>query len=143
MSNSIGLLIMTHGDFGKEAIKSAELIVGKQDNYETLSVFVVDEIDNLKTELLNKISGLNTSEGLVIFTDIVGGTPYNLASYLLEQENTMVVTALNMSMLISFLIARTGKFKNMESILRESYEQGFNIRTKLEIEGEDEDGYSL
>lgn len=73
MSDKVALLLMSHGDFAKEIIKSAELIIGKQDNYETLGVHLDDQIDDLREQMFEKVETLDTSAGLVVFTDIVGG----------------------------------------------------------------------
>ena len=77
MSQNFAILLMSHGDFAKSAIKSAELIVGEQTNYDTLSVFVAEQLDNLKQEMFEKIAQLDTSKGLLVLTDIIGGTPMN------------------------------------------------------------------
>ncbi|OOF48064.1 hypothetical protein BKK52_06870 [Rodentibacter trehalosifermentans] len=87
MSKEIALVLMSHGNFAKAAIESAELIVGKQTNFETLSIFTVDNVSHLKQELQEKIASLDTQSGLIFLTDILGGTPMNLASHLLTKEN--------------------------------------------------------
>ncbi|KAF1304529.1 PTS sugar transporter subunit IIA [Enterococcus saccharolyticus] len=143
MGNTIGVLIMTHGDFGKAAIESAELIVGKQDNYDTMSVFVVDQVDDLKQEMLDKADKLDTSKGLLVLTDIVGGTPINLASYLLERENTIVASGVNLPVLLEVLMSRTGTIEELAEVVQAAYNQGLTIRTNEDLEGDEEDEYSL
>lgn len=143
MSENIGIIVMTHGDFGKAAMESAQLIVGKQDNYETVSVFVVDDVGNLKQELLDKVEGLDTSKGLIIFTDIVGGTPTNLASELLIREDTLVVAGVNLPILLEILTNRSKDIYTLKEIIRNAYEQSLDIRTNEDLEGEDDDEYSL
>lgn len=54
MGNKAALLLMSHGDFATEIIKSAELIIGKQDNYATLGVHIDDQIDDLKEQMFKK-----------------------------------------------------------------------------------------
>ncbi len=143
MSDTIGLLIMTHGDFGKAAIESAQLIVGKQENYETVSVFVVDQVDELKQEMFAKADKLDTEKGLLILTDIVGGTPINLASYLLERENTLIASGVNLPVLLEVLMNRSGDLQRLEETIRTAYSQGLSIRTNKDLEGDEEDEYSL
>ncbi|GGC90147.1 PTS sugar transporter subunit IIA [Enterococcus wangshanyuanii] len=140
MGSSIGVLIMSHGDFGKAAIESAELIVGKQKNYETLSVFVVDQVDDLKQEMLGKAASLDTQKGLVILTDIIGGTPANLAAYLLAQENTMLVSGINLPILLEVLMNREKTMDELKDIIMNAYAQGVTIKTNKDLEkDEDED----
>lgn len=143
MADSIALLVMTHGDLGKAAVASAELIVGKQENVDTVSVFVVDQVDDLKQEMFNKVEKLDTSKGLVILTDIVGGTPTNLASYLLQDENTVLASGINLPMLLEVLMNRGGSIQSIAGVLADAYQHGLVIRTDKDIKGVEEDEYSL
>lgn len=144
MTDSIALLLITHGNLGKAAIESAELIVGKQENFDTISIFAVDEVNNLKQDMLNKVSRLDTGKGLIVLTDIIGGTPTNLASYLLEDEHTVLVSGLNLPILIEILMNRNENIKSIIENIKEAYHEGFTIRTNEDIKkGGDEDEYSL
>ncbi|WP_155963017.1 PTS sugar transporter subunit IIA [Streptococcus ruminantium] len=144
MSDSIALLLMSHGNFAKAAIDSAELIVGKQTNFETLGVYTVDDVEVLREEMLQKISSLDTTKGLVVLTDIIGGTPINLASQLLSQEKVVVVSGLNLPMLLEVLMNRGQQIESLSAVLKTAYDQGFSVRTKQDlIEEGEEDDYSL
>lgn len=144
MTDSIALLLITHGNLGKAAIESAELIVGKQENFDTISIFAVDEVNNLKQDMLNKVSRLDTGKGLIVLTDIIGGTPTNLASYLLEDEHTVLVSGLNLPILIEILMNRNENIKSIIENIKEAYHEGFTIRTNEDIKkGGDEDENSL
>ncbi|MFA9414561.1 MULTISPECIES: PTS sugar transporter subunit IIA [unclassified Streptococcus] len=144
MSDGIALLLMSHGNFAKAAIDSAELIVGKQTNFETLEVYTVDDVEVLKEEMLQKISSLDTTKGLVVLTDIIGGTPINLASQLLSQEKVVVVSGLNLPMLLEVLMNRGQQIESLAAVLKTAYDQGFSVRTKQDlIEEGEEDDYSL
>lgn len=139
MADGFGILVMTHGDFGKAAIESAQLIVGKQENYETISVFVVDNLDDLKLEVEEKVANLDTSKGLVILTDIVGGTPINLASNLLTRENTIIASGVNLPLLLEVLMNRGKEVSELEEVIQTAYAQGLSIRTNKDLEGDDDD----
>lgn len=139
MDNGFAILLMSHGDFAKEAMKSAELVFGRQENYATVSVVLADQIDLLKQEMLDKIDQLDTSNGLLVFTDIVGGTPMNLAGNLLGRENTVVCSGLNLPMLIEALVNRQNQVMNLPDILKHAYSMGMVIRTELAPEKEDDD----
>ncbi|MCO8292037.1 MAG: PTS sugar transporter subunit IIA [Tetragenococcus koreensis] len=143
MSENVGIIVMTHGDFGKAAMESAQLIVGQQDNYDTVSVFVVDDVEQLKQELFDKVNQLDTSNGLILFTDIVGGTPTNLASELLTREDALVVAGVNLPVLLEVFTNRTKDIQSLKEIITSAYNQGLSIRTNEDIEGEDDDEYSL
>ncbi|GEN87101.1 PTS sugar transporter subunit IIA [Oceanobacillus sp. FSL W8-0428] len=139
MADGFGILVMTHGDFGKAAIESAQLIVGEQENYETISVFVVDNLDDLKQEMEDKVASLDTSKGLLILTDIVGGTPINLASNLLTRENTMIASGVNLPLLLEVLMNRGKEISELEEVIQTAYAQGLSIRTNKDLEGDDDD----
>lgn len=138
MTDGVALLLMSHGDFAREAMKSAEMVFGKQENYETLSVFLVDQVDALKKEMFEKVDKLDTSKGLLVFTDIVGGTPMNLAGNLLGRENTMICSGLNLPMLIEALVNREKTVQELKTVLETAYGMGMTIRTEIEEDDEDD-----
>ncbi len=138
MSDEIAILLMSHGDFAKEAMKSAEMVFGKQDNYETMSVFLVDQVDALRQEMLEKVEKLDTSKGLLVFTDIVGGTPMNLAGSLLGRENTIVCSGLNLPVLIEALMNRNKTVQELKTVIEAAYQMGMTIRTEILEEEEDD-----
>lgn len=140
MDKEIAVLLMSHGNFAKSAIESAELIIGKQENYETLSVFVVDHVNSLKEEMLEKVERLDTSKGLIVFTDIVGGTPMNLAGNLIERENTIICSGLNLPILLEILLNRSKSIDELKEDLKNKDNYGIIIRTNDDLEKEvDED----
>ncbi len=140
MDKEIAVLLMSHGDFAKSAIESAELIIGKQENYETLSVFLVDHVNSLKEEMLEKVERLDTSKGLIVFTDIVGGTPMNLAGNLIERENTIICSGLNLPILLQVLLNRSKSIEELKKELKNEESYGIIIRTNDDLGKEvDED----
>ena len=66
MDKKVALLLMSHGDFAAELMRSLEFVVGKQDNYETLGVHLDDQIDDLQRQMYTKIDSLDTEKGLVV-----------------------------------------------------------------------------
>lgn len=143
MNEKAALLLMSHGDFAKELIKSAELILGKQDNFETLGVHLDDQIDDLKAMMFTKINTLNTENGLIVFTDIIGGSPMNLAGYLLERDNILICSGMNLPILLECLLNRDKPMDELENKIRAAYMDGLTIRRRLEMNEEDEDDLLL
>ncbi|BDR55893.1 PTS sugar transporter subunit IIA [Xylocopilactobacillus apis] len=140
----IAILLMSHGNFAKSAIESAELIVGKQNNYEVLSVFLVDQVDTLKEKMYQKINKLDTGNGLLVLTDIIGGTPNNLAGNLINRSDTVICSGLNMPMLLEILTNRNQELSYIEELIKSSYQAGLFIRnTNLIEEYEEGDDDSL
>lgn len=129
MKNNVAVMLMSHGNFAKSAIESAELIIGKQENYDTLSIFTTDQIEHLKQEMTDKINNLNTLNGLVILTDIIGGTPINLAGNLMTKENIIICSGLNLPMLLEIFMNREKNIDELKTIIEEAYKDGMIIRT--------------
>ena len=139
MSSEMAVLLMSHGNFAKAAIESAELIVGKQENVDTVGVFAIDNVDQLKQDVLAKIEKLDTSRGLIILTDIVGGTPTNLASALLTKDNMLVCSGLNLPLLLEVLMNRDGNLQELRESLPLAYQNGLTIRTQQDLLTQEEE----
>ena len=138
--DSIGLLLMSHGDFAKAALESVQLIVGEQENVETMSVFVVDQVENLRQEMIDKVNKLDTSKGLLVFT---GGTPTNLASSLLVNDNVIICSGLNLPVLLEVLMDRNRSLDEIKETIQNAHTTGLTIRSKEDIEMEDDEDDSL
>lgn len=102
----INILVVTHGNFGNELIKSAEMIAGKQENIEALGLFVEDDFDMFKSKMKNKIKELENEEGVLVLTDMFGGTPSNASFANLNNLDFECVTGLNLPMMLEVLINR-------------------------------------
>lgn len=102
------VLIITHGVFGKELLKSVEMIMGEQEDVNALGLSLGESVDELRS-IADKNIVENQSAGMdtVILVDILGGSPSNIALYLLKKYNDIkLMTGVNMAMLIEFLQSR-------------------------------------
>ena len=106
----IGLLIVTHCDLGKEFINAAEFIVGRLEAAEVVSITQTSDSEEIRKEIEEKISILNKGDGIIILTDMFGGTPSNLSLSFLQDEMIEVLTGVNLPMVISIAQNRS----NME-----------------------------
>lgn len=140
MSQKVALLVASHGEYAKYALKSAEMIAGNQENCGVLSVAMDFTLDDAIQEMENQIAKLDCSNGVVILVDILGGTPCNVSGCLvLTRENVLVLSGLNLPMLLDLLTNRERSLTEIAESLEESYYAGFNNVTKLFEEGEDKD----
>lgn len=96
----IGVLITTHGNLGVELIKAAELIKGTMEGVQHLSMDQTKGVDDLKKEIAGAIKKLDHGQGVLILTDLFGGTPSNIALSFLKQGKVEVVTGVNLPMLL-------------------------------------------
>jgi PTS system mannose-specific IIA component len=97
----IGLLIISHCDVGKEFLNAAELIVGSLESADAISVTQLTESKEMLTEISRKIKALDRGQGVLILTDMFGGTPSNLSLSFLKEEMVEVLTGVNLPMVIA------------------------------------------
>ena len=96
----IGVLITTHGNLGSELIKAAELIKGKLEGVLHVSVDQNKGMEEIKKEISSSIKKLDRGQGVLILTDLFGGTPSNISLSFLKEGKLEVVTGVNLPMLL-------------------------------------------
>ncbi len=96
----IGILVTTHGNVGKELIKAVEMIKGTPKGVLHLSMDQTKGLEELKKEIAAAIKKLDQGQGVLILTDLFGGTPSNIALSLLKPGKVEVVTGVNLPMLL-------------------------------------------
>jgi PTS system mannose-specific IIA component len=105
----IGIVLVSHGHLAQEFAKTLEHIVGPQEKMATISLFPNDDIEAKRKEILAAVHTVEDGQGVVILTDMFGGTPSNLAHSLLEGRNVEIVAGMNLPLLIKLVSARKGK----------------------------------
>ena len=96
----IGVLITTHGNLGNELIKAAELIKGPLNNILHVSIDQTKDVEELKKEIGNAIKKLDKGRGVLILTDLFGGTPSNISLSFMKEGKVEVLTGVNLPMLL-------------------------------------------
>jgi PTS system mannose-specific IIA component len=96
----IGVLITTHGNLGKELIKAAELIRGSLKGIIHISVDQIKGVEDLKKEISRAIKKLDQGKGVLILTDLFGGTPSNISLSFIKEGKVEVITGVNLPMLL-------------------------------------------
>ncbi|WP_239256211.1 mannose/fructose/sorbose PTS transporter subunit IIA [Listeria ilorinensis] len=103
----VGIIIGTHGEAARELLKSAEMIIGAQENVAYITFVPGENTDTLITKFNEKLEEINTAEGVIFMVDLFGGSPYNAASQIaLPADNMDVVTGVNIPMLLETLSMR-------------------------------------
>ncbi|NLV75633.1 MAG: PTS sugar transporter subunit IIA [Tissierellia bacterium] len=129
----IGILIVTHGNFGLELLKSAELIIGKQENVETLSLNHGDDVEELYNNVKKSIKKLDKGEGVLVFTDLFGGSPSTATAINMKDLQFESISGVNLPMLIEALDSRNNY--NLEDLVDKVIQIGIdgikNIRNEL------------
>jgi len=96
----IGVLVVTHGNLGNELIKVAELIKGPQQGILSISVDASRGLDDLRKEITASIRKVDSGSGVLVLTDLFGGTPSNVSLAFLKEGKVEVVTGVNLPMLL-------------------------------------------
>ncbi len=96
----IGIVIVTHGELGTELLRTAQEIVGKLAGVEAVSVHASEQIDKARKKIEAALQRVNDGSGVLILTDLFGGTPSNLVLSYLETGRLEVVTGANLPMLM-------------------------------------------
>ncbi len=96
----IGALIITHGNFGNELIKAAELIKGPIGDILHVCVEQTKNVEDLKKEISNAIKKLDKGKGVLILTDLFGGTPSNISLSFIKEGKVEVLTGVNLPMVL-------------------------------------------
>jgi PTS system mannose-specific IIA component len=103
----IGIVIVTHGGLAREFRAALEHVVGPQRQFETLAIGPDDDMELRRRELIGAIREVNTGDGVVVLTDMFGGTPSNLAISVMEEANVDVIAGTNLPMLVKLTTVRT------------------------------------
>jgi PTS system mannose-specific IIA component len=96
----IGVLITTHGNLGSELIKAAELIRGSLKGIVHVAIDQTKGVEDLKKEISMAIKKLDQGRGVLILTDLFGGTPSNISLSFLKEGKVEVITGVNLPMLL-------------------------------------------
>jgi PTS system mannose-specific IIA component len=127
----IGLVLVCHEDMGAELVKAAEMIVGKIDSVATVSVKQESAPEVLRDELAAAIKKVDRKKGVMLFTDMFGGTPSNIALAFLG-EAIEVVTGVNLSMLIKFANHRDEKnLPELARLVQEAAQKSVVIASQM------------
>jgi len=102
----IGLVLVTHGRLALEFIDALEHIVGPQSNIAAVCIGPDDDPKERRKEIIDRVKAADEGEGVVLLTDMFGGTPSNLAMSVLDQGRVEVIAGLNLPMLIKFASIR-------------------------------------
>ncbi|WP_265529931.1 PTS sugar transporter subunit IIA [Sphingomicrobium marinum] len=102
----IGLVLVTHGQLATEFITAMEHVVGPQDAIEGVCIGPDDDMEARRADIATAIKAVDKGEGVIILTDLFGGTPSNLAISLMEGDDIEVIAGINLPMLIRLEGAR-------------------------------------
>jgi PTS system mannose-specific IIA component len=128
----IGLLIVTHSDLGRELLNAAEFIVGGLDAADAVSITQTANSEQIREMIEKKVSVLDTGEGVLILTDMFGGTPSNISLSFLKKEVVEVLTGVNLPMVIAIAQNRADMGLNkLAEMAQEAGKTSISLASKL------------
>lgn len=103
----IGLVVVTHGRLAEEFVSAAEHVVGHQDAMQAVCIGPDDDMDMRRREIIEAVKSCEDGSGVIILTDMFGGTPSNLAISVMGAGKIEVIAGVNLPMLIKLAEVRT------------------------------------
>ena len=103
----IGLVLVTHGQLAEEFRRALEHVVGPQQNLATVCIGGDDDMEQRRADIVDAVSGVDTGSGVIMLTDMFGGTPSNLAISVMKPGQAEVIAGVNLPMLIKLSSVRT------------------------------------
>ena len=120
----IGVVVVTHGQLATELLNAAETIVGDLPQFTAVSIGWHEDTTDAREEIAQAIGRVQQGQGVIIVTDMFGGTPSNLAMTFLGQDDVEVLTGANLPMLIK--LAGLNEEASLLDVAREMREHGRN-----------------
>ena len=96
----IGLVLVTHGRLAEEFVVAMEHVVGKQERIATICIGPEDDMETRRADIATAIAAVDAGRGVIVLTDLFGGTPSNLAISLMQAGTVEVIAGINLPMLI-------------------------------------------
>ncbi|MFQ6069037.1 MAG: PTS sugar transporter subunit IIA [Candidatus Aminicenantales bacterium] len=118
----IGGLIVSHGKLAEELLNALTIILGEAPNIEAISIGWYDDVEDSKKKINQSLKRLDQKNGVVIFTDMFGGTPSNLSFSFLKDNRVEIITGVNLPMLIKFVSLQ--RSNNLKEVAHRVVEQG-------------------
>jgi PTS system mannose-specific IIA component len=128
----IGMVLVTHGRLAVEFIAALEHVVGPQAGVAAVCIGPDDDMEQRRREILDSVAKVNDGAGVVLLTDMFGGTPSNLAISVLDKANVEVIAGINLPMLIK--LARVRDSENLQAAVTAAQEAGrkyINVASQL------------
>jgi len=118
----IGGIIVSHGKLAEELLNALNIILGEVVNIDAISIGWYDDVEESKKKISQSLQAVNKKNGVLIFTDMFGGTPSNLSFSFIKDNRIEIITGVNLPMLIKF--ASLKRSNNLKDVAKKVVEQG-------------------
>lgn len=128
----IGGIIVSHGKLGEELLNALTIILGEAVNIEAISIGWYDDVEESKMKISQSLKRVDQKNGVLIFTDMFGGTPSNLSFSFLNDNQVEIITGVNLPMLIKFVsMQRSNSLKEVAKKVVEQGKQNIHLASAL------------
>lgn len=128
----IGLVLVTHGNLARELIAALEHVVGEQPEVRAVCIGPDDDMEQRRQDILDSAKAVDDGDGVVVLTDMFGGTPSNLAISIMDKAQIEVIAGVNLPMLIKLASVRdTETLSNAVSAAQEAGRKYINVASQL------------
>ncbi len=128
----IGGIIVSHGKLAEELLNALTIILGEVVNMEAISIGWYDDVEDSKRKINQSLKRVDQKNGVLIFTDMFGGTPSNLSFSFLKDDRIEIITGVNLPMLIKFVShQRSNKLKEVAKKVVEQGKKNIHLASAL------------
>jgi PTS system mannose-specific IIA component len=128
----IALVLVTHGRLAAEFVAALEHVVGEQEQVRAVCIGPDDDMEERRQDILNSVAEVDDGSGVVLLTDMFGGTPSNLAISVMDKAKVEVIAGVNLPMLIKLAsVRRTETLISAVQLAREAGQKYINIASSL------------
>ena len=134
----IGMVLVTHGNLAKEFVSALEHVVGRQERIATVCIGPEDDMERRREDILRSVAEVESGSGVVLLTDMFGGTPSNLAISVMDNAKVEVIAGVNLPMLIKLAsVRKTEKLAAAVAAAQEAGRKYINVASALLAEEKD------
>ena len=118
----VGGVIVSHGQVANELLSAAETVVGEVSHVKAVSIGWHDDVELAKNEISNAIDQVSDGKGVILLTDMFGGTPTNISAMFIKKNEVEIVTGVNLPMVIK--LASQNEEKDLNEMAKQVEDQG-------------------
>ncbi len=127
----IGIVLVTHCSLAREFILALEHVVGPQQCVSAVCIGADDDMEKRRAEILDQVKACDSGEGVIVLTDMFGGTPSNLAISIMEQAHVEVLAGVNLPMLVKLASVRTRPLAEAVRMAQEAGRKYITVASRL------------
>ena len=132
----IGMVVVTHGQLATEMIATMEHVVGPQRDVAAVCIGPEDDMEERRAEIMERVDQVDTGDGVIVLTDMFGGTPSNLAISIMERAKVEVIAGINLPMLVKLASVRgTEELGEAANSAQEAGRKYINVASRMLTQG--------